>query len=125
MRRQRTVLCRAAVLAVLTVAVAAVGCGNDSATVPDVIGLQPDQAVQRICEAGLRPGQLTQLKDGPPLTEPTQFHIAMRASKVVATRPSPGTKIDPGSAVDMTYRIPKNAELGVLISNTCGSAPPS
>lgn len=106
-------------------ALALSGCGKDAATVPEVIGLHPDQAVQRICEAGLRPGRMTELRNGPPLAGPPQFDTAMRASRITTTRPAAGSKVDPGSPVDITFSVPRNADLGILIANVCDSPPPS
>lgn len=110
-----TVITAASVVAVaLLLTVAACGGGDDRVVVPDVAGLRPAEAAERICDAGLT--WRSELDQGVERgLSPKQIMARLRVS---GTTPAAGTTVETGSEVLVAIDSPA-ASAVVLSGAVC------
>jgi hypothetical protein len=85
-----------------------------AAQVPDVAGLRISPALDTLCGAGFTIGAVRLIERGPPAGSRS---VALKRVRVVATVPSAGTRLAPGSPVGLRLAAPRNA--GASISAVC------
>ena len=121
-------------LAIVVAAVAVTACGGGSGggggastttasvVVPDLVGLNADDATARICAAGLAPG-------APETIPGTEKNLTLaeinRRLRVVSSTPAPGATVPQRTRVTVTLKNPSNTTLVVAVQSCDAiSAPP-
>ena len=121
-----TVSAVALVLMVTALAGCSGGQSDASIAVPDLVGLNPNQAIGRICEVGLVPGKVRPERTGRRLSDDEQRpDVVMRASRVLQSSPAAGAEVERGSAVGFTFQAPSNATFGPLLPAACDFTEPT
>jgi len=110
-----------------TALLAAAGCGGGApVTVPDVVGLTGDGALERLCAAGLRPVPPVPAAPSPvtPLRGWTAYTPLWRtlSQPITASDPAVGTSVARGREVVLRARDPYTGE-AFIVRGTCGGPP--
>ncbi|MGE0026749.1 MAG: hypothetical protein AB7O78_03175 [Thermoleophilia bacterium] len=109
-----------AVVAGLTgVAGCSSGGSNETVQVPDLIGLTPDAAVGRMCDAGLVPGGVKAAETGARPQGTTRNRQAPLTVTVTASSPAAGTRVEAGSKVSITFRTSTRASVVIAVPVVC------
>lgn len=82
------------------------GGGDDGVVVPDVAGLHPDAAAERICAAGLAPGGVDASAT---LPEARSSEDALARLVVRASDPRAGSRVARGTPVTLRTAVPEGA----------------
>ncbi|MFN8111458.1 MAG: PASTA domain-containing protein [Thermoleophilia bacterium] len=102
------------------------GCGGGGSrttvTVPRLAGLTVDQAVNRICAAGLHMGRVIEEHTDVPVRRMSP-RGQVPAVRVVGSSPAAGRVVSGGSAVGVRLRLPRNESIAVLVPTACGASP--
>lgn len=107
---------RLAALILVAAAGLTAGCGGE-VVMPDVVGLPGDDAVARVCSAGLRPtpappAAVVSGTSGAGWTAYTPFHTL--SLPIAETLPHAGARVGPGGEVVLRARHPHTDALFVV-----------
>lgn len=81
----------------------------EEVAVPDLVGLGPDEALARLCAAGLAIRQVRVVERTPEVGP--RPSAALAASRVLGTEPAAGRRVTAGQDIDLRFSVPENAVL--------------
>jgi len=87
---------------------------RNEVSVPDLVGLNPEQAVARLCSAGLSIGDVAVVERTPEVGR--RPAAALAASRVRGTEPGPGRSVPVGTGIDLRISLASNAALAFQVS---------